>query len=44
MSVTTPTLLLVIGLAVLAGLELVALVTMSVLLGRSRRRDVPADG
>lgn len=38
MSVNTPVLLLVIGLAVLAGLELAALVTVSVLLGRSHRR------
>ena len=38
MPVSTPVLLLVVGLAVLAGLLLIALVTMSILLGRSRRR------
>lgn len=35
---TTPVLLLVVGLSALVGLELIALVTTSVLLGRSRRR------
>lgn len=38
MAVSTPALLLVIGLAVVAGLALVALAVVSVLLGRSRRR------
>lgn len=38
MAVSTPALLLVVGLATLAGLLLAGLVTVSVLLGRARRR------